>query len=120
MSQALPFVWAKNIFNFLRFRSQREQNQMTVRFHVSRHFINKRSNFFGIPEHALDAYYFAWKRKFLTLHNIERIYHQKYIHQKFQFCKEVISGVVVSEYLHDHQSQAAFLVSGWMGDTIFS
>ena len=32
---------------------------------------------------------------------------------------EVISGVVVSECLHDHQSQAAFLVSGWMGDSIF-
>ena len=74
MSLALPFVWAKNIFNLSRFWSLVEQNVITGRFLVSRHFINKRSNFFGFPEHALDAYYFAWKRKFLVVHIFEKIY----------------------------------------------
>ena len=115
MSLALPFVWAKNIFNLSRFWSLVEQNVITGRFLVSRHFINKRSNFFGFPEHALDAYYFAWKRKFLTVHIFERIDLKEYIPQKLHYSKEVTSGVEVSERLQDHQSQVAFLVSWWMG-----
>ena len=80
-----------------------EQNVITGRFLVSRHFINKRSNFFGFPEHALDAYYFAWKRKFLTVHIFKRIDLKEYIPQKLHHSEEVTSGVEVSERLQDHQ-----------------
>ena len=73
MSPALPFVEAKKIQNFFRFRSQTEQNLMTFKYHFSGHFANKRSNFFGVPEHALDAYNFAGKRKFLTLYDFQGI-----------------------------------------------
>ena len=73
MSPALPFVEAKKIQIFFRFRSQTEQNLMTFKYHFSGHFVNKISNFFGVPEHALDAYNFAGKRKFLTLYNFQGI-----------------------------------------------
>ena len=71
MSPALPFVGAKNFLKNFRFRSQKEQNLITEKFGFSRNFINKRQNIFCLPEHPLYAYYFAGKRKFLTLYDFE-------------------------------------------------